>query len=296
MDMNKLKTFFYVFKNSIASPKYYNDILKTNIGFSIKYFVLLSFFASLIFSAVFSIRGIPETKEYIGTLTEQIKDAYPNDFVLDFKDGTWKINQEEPYIIPTPEFLKFDTETNQIPQSNLIVFDKKGTIENLETYNTLSILNEANFVYRDQGGKITAQPIKNVPNFTLDKTTLTSKLDDSNRYLKTIPYLIPLFIFTFNFVFIYLGEGAFNIFLAGFMIYLLSFIRKEKISYKSACQIVIHTMTVPILARLVLGFTKYSVSVYDWLFVLNVLIAAVFMVRMKEDSDIKKIEKEDNIN
>lgn len=287
--MNKIKIFFYVFKNSIVSPKYYNDILKTKLEFSIKYFVFLSFILSLIFTSIISIRGVPETKKGIYAFVEQIKTSYPDDLIVDFKDGSWEINKEEPYIIPMPKVP--GTTTEEIPQRNLIVLDKKGTIEDLETYDTLSIMNETNFVFKDQTGKITAQPIKNIKDFSLDKATVISELDNLNKYLRILPYFVPVFILTFDFLFNYIGKGILNTILIGFLIYILSLIRKEKISYKSACQIVMHTMTVPLMIELVLRFTEFNSLILGWFSMLNILIATFFMVMMKKEESIKKIEK-----
>ena len=134
--MKKIKTFLYVLKNSISSPKYYNDIVKTKINFSIKYFLALSLLVSVISVIGYSITYLPNYISEINTAYKSIEEGFPEDLIIEFKDGTWSSNKEGPVIIKQVDL----GEGSKLPE-NLFVFDRDGTIEKIDEYNTMFLVN-----------------------------------------------------------------------------------------------------------------------------------------------------------
>ena len=131
---SKLKAFFYIYKNSLINPKYYVDLLKTDLNFSIKYFIGLVFLISFISSAVMAIRDIPALRKNLKATIEQTKSLYPDDLIFTIQNEEWFINKEEPFIIPTPlenfESIQSLEETEEMPK-NLIILDREGTISDI---------------------------------------------------------------------------------------------------------------------------------------------------------------------
>ncbi len=91
---------------------------------------MLSIFASIIYSLYASIRIVPQVTSTIEAMTVQIKENFPDDLIINFKDGGWEANKPEPIIIPAPSISH--EEDTYLPD-NLIVFDKNGTIDSLES-------------------------------------------------------------------------------------------------------------------------------------------------------------------
>ena len=291
--MKKIKTFWYVLKNSVISPKYYNDIVKASLKFSIKYFLMLSVFASIIYSLYASIEIVPQITSTIEVMTIQIKENFPDDLIINFKDGSWEANKPEPIIIPAPSIPH---EENTYLPDNLIVFDKNGTIDSLGSYNTYILVNGENILYGSSGyetdpQKVSIQPLKNIPNITFDKNTVNSRLESMNKLIKTSPYVMPIFIFLYTFILNYIGGALFYALLIALLLQLIAFFAKRKLDYKKACQISIHAMTAPIILQLVASFfpqaSMYTVICF---IILSIALSIYFMFKM-EDKDLKKIEK-----
>ena len=287
--MNKLRMFFYVFKSSVSSSKYYNDIIKTNIQFSIKYFIVLSFVASIIFTVAISIKIIPSTLAGIRGFVDKIGEIYPGDLVIEFKDGMWEINKEEPLYIKMPN-LPAETFAN-VPE-NLIVFDKNGTIDKLGDYNTLLLLNSENFIQVNGNEVVSTQPISAVPNVKIDKGLIDSRLNEMNKIIGVLPYILPLFVLLFVFVFNYIIPGIFNMLLVGLGLFIVSMVMKKNMRYVSALKIGIHSMTIPMLIQaLIMFIPNMNLVVPGWLLLTSFGIGIYFLSKVDTQTEIKKIEE-----
>lgn len=287
--MKKLKAFFYIFKKSLTSPEYYKELLETRFNYSIKYFVMLAIFASLIVTVAVSIRTFPGAKAGIKAFAEQVKQMYPEDLVLTVKSGQWSINKPEPYVIPLPKV----SEDKKI--ENVVVFYKKGTIDDLDSLKTYALVNENNVVVRDSNEGIRAYPIKNFPDFEVNKSTISSMVDSAYGYLKNLPYFLPLIIFLGQLVFNYFGVKVIYLLWVGLVIYLYSLIRKNKISYKNACRVGIHTMTLPLIIEVVLGVANIEIPLSGWFFLVNIILA-IFMLIRSNRPDLPTIDTQNPQN
>jgi hypothetical protein len=78
----------------------------------------------------------------------------------------------------------------------------------------------------------------------------------------------------------------------GIILYFFSLILKMKISFGSALKICIHTVTVPVLLQLSLvPFPQVSSYLPGWFVIITLIISIYFMFKMREEADLKKIEK-----
>ena len=286
--MKKLKTFVYVLKNSISSPKYYNDIVKSKINFSIKYFLALSFLVSVISVIGYSIIYLPKYISEIKISYQSIEGGFPEDLVIEFKDGSWSSNKEEPVIIKKIDLGK----DNKLPQ-NLFVFDKEGTIEKIDEYNTMFLINSENILCKTDTEGVVAQPLKNIPNGKLDKNLLNEKMQTVKKVIGFLPYLLPLALLIPTFLFEYVGGSIFIILISAVGVYIASISTRKKIDFKSAFQICIHASTIPMIVR---AFSTVSPVVYgfilNWLLFIILAVSLFFRFRMEEDTGLKKINKE----
>ena len=101
--MIKLKAAIYVFTKSLTSPKYYNDIVKTNFGFSMKYFSVLALISSLVAFSGLVKPIMTDLGDSLKAVETTVVDSFPDDLEITVKDGEVSINQPEPYIFQTPE-------------------------------------------------------------------------------------------------------------------------------------------------------------------------------------------------
>lgn len=286
--MKKLKTFLYVLKNSITSPKYYNDIVKTKINFSIKYFLTLSFLVSVISVIGYSITSLAKYISEINISYQSIEEGFPEDFIIEFKDGSWSSNKEGPVIIKQ---INFDKDS-KLPE-NLFVFDKEGTIEKINEYHTMFLINSENILYKTDTEGVVAQPLKNIPDGKLDKNLLNEKMQTVKKVVGFLPYLLPLVLLIPTFLFEYVGGSIFIILMSAIGVYIASISTKKKIDFKSAFQICIHSSTIPMIIR---ALSTVSPIVYgfilNWLLFIILAFSLFYRFRMEEDTGLKKISKE----
>ena len=282
--MNKLKTFFYIFKKSIASPDYYKELLETKFSYSVKYFLVLSIFASLITSAFVSVKTIPSLKSGINNFAKQVKESFPDDLVISFKSGQWTINRPEPFMVAMPKGadIKIDDKT----VDNAVVFLKTGTIDDLEKFNTYSLFNETNFLYRDDTNGITVKPLKDFPDAEINKPNVNNLVDKAYTYLAYLPYFLPVLIFASILLFNYWGGKIIYILWVGLLVYLFTLIRKDKIGYKNSCRIAIHTMTIPLLVDLVLTCVGVVLPIQGWFLVANLILAGFIVIKMQKSGSL----------
>jgi len=286
--MKKLKTFLYVLKNSITSPKYYNDIVKTKINFSIKYFLTLSFLVSVISVIGYSITSLAKYISEINISYQSIEEGFPEDFIIEFKDGSWSSNKEGPVIIKQ---INFDKDS-KLPE-NLFVFDKEGTIEKINEYHTMFLINSENILYKTDTEGVVAQPLKNIPDGKLDRNLLNEKMQTVKKVVGFLPYLLPLVLLIPTFLFEYVGGSIFIILMSAIGVYIASISTKKKIDFKSAFQICIHSSTIPMIIR---ALSTVSPIVYgfilNWLLFIILAFSLFYRFRMEEDTGLKKINKE----
>lgn len=191
----------------------------------------------------------------LGVVSSEIKEAggirarvlalYPDELVLDVKDGRVTSNVEEPYMIAAPE--EFAGEMNK----NLLVISTHSSIvpADFDRYDTLAILGSDALWTRDAGRKkIEIQrfdQLKHEP-FVINKEQATEWADMVLRIGKTILttllILLPLLIFTalWSGYLLYLIFGA-------CVIWLMAKIRKADLTYGQSYKIGLYLLTLPIL-------------------------------------------------
>lgn len=101
----KVRTFVYVFRNSLLNFNYYHEAAKTDFFFSLKYFfgllTLTSFvsFLPLALTAVFFLPKLPATVTQVKSFAEK---AIPPSLVMTVKNGEVSTNVFEPYYVDAP--------------------------------------------------------------------------------------------------------------------------------------------------------------------------------------------------
>ena len=299
--MKKLKTFFYSLKNSISSPKYYADVVKAKTRFSIKYYLMLSLFLSIVSTIAISIVIIPTAKNFLIDSSKYLKESYPEDLTITFKEGKWETNKEEPILIPMPKEVAStfsDDEDIKIP-SNLIVMYKEGTINDLDELSTVFLMNEENIIYKEQDGKVVAQPINQIPDTELTKNEVNSFIDNLFQYIKNLPYFLPVIILITLFIFKYVIGGLFTILWMGGVVFVASFIIKKKLNYEAACRIVMHAITIPFIIQLLISGINFAFGLKipnDWFGFLTLGLSLFFFAKMgdvslEKEEEPKKLEQ-----
>ena len=280
--MKKLKAAIYVFINSLTSQKYYQHIVETRFSFSLKYFAVLALIASLI---TFSSTVKPITRdlsEGIGALETTVLSAYPKDLIITLKSGELSINQPEPYIFVMPKDFAAepeDAEPVAKTPSNFLVFDSNGTLNDLEKYDTLILVNKTNILVQSNN-KVEVYPLKDYPDGELTAETLRSLATEIRPFLKAIPYIVLGFALLGT-VLYYFGFRLAYLLIVSLLLMAFGALRGLKLSFSKYYQVGLHAITLPLIVEVLSDAFQYPINYPYWFLMLNVLVGVIGIFYIK---------------
>jgi hypothetical protein len=284
--MKQLKTWAYVFKRSVTDPLYYNDILKTDFWFSLRYLFVLLFFIALILTVKFAI-SVASVLPKVDTFTQKgvviLREAYPDDLSLTIMNGKLYTNVEEPYYIDSlPEIGNVMKDT---VYDHFITIDTQGILDEYIQYKTLILVTQDGVIYPSRSrSKSYTQPqvfffsqIKQ--NGTLNKRAyneIVNRVEPYVRYIKPalivtlfigiilLPFLISSFLV--------LGK-LIQLLLLTIIIFVIARLMKVGLRYSQLYRLGIHGLTASIVAVAVMdGFAIQHRYIYTALFFLFMVV------------------------
>jgi len=292
--VKKIKAFFYVAYKSMVSPKYYREIFKTKFDFSIKYYVVLVLIAATITSVgTYLIEG-PRARRVVTNILSEIETSYPDDLVFTIKGGEWEVNKPLPLIFEFPKTeMEVDKRFEKEPLSkNLIVLDKNGTVEDVEKYDTVILVNEKNVLVR-KAGEPDVFPLKDIPDTTLDKTkvlTATTNAHNISGWVLPLAFMVPMFAGLMVYYAVF--RGAYLL-IVGALLFGVGKIMKVEVDFRNAFRTGLHAMTLPILVDMGLSIANYKVLVPFWFIIVNLSVGFLVLLEMRKGMGAE-LEKAEN--
>lgn len=291
--MNKLKTFLSSFKRSVSDLSYYNDILKTNLSFSLKYLFFLTFVLSLVYGILVAVgvaTFIPKIPSFVAETKTNIRNFYPGELVIRIKNGQLQTNVPEPYYLDLPG--KYNKEMfGDADFEHFITIDTKASTEDYEKYKTAILVTKKSFVVgRSSGLEQRVYPLNNIK-----ETVFIDKNAYDGIIKKILPYLdylsglavtfIILMIFALPpFIAAFWGLGTLVYLIpAAFLVFIISKILKKELNYSKIYQLSIHAMTVPLALSPVKNLTGIKIpNSYNVLF-LGIMILVLYTLNAKKE-------------
>lgn len=257
-------------KNSIYNPQYYSEVLTKRFSYSLKHYFLFSLCLSLILSAYFFVSFVGEIKMFADNIESKITNYYPEELKIEIKDGKASSNVPEPYFLKMPSEMKSEKDPNF---QNFLVIDTKGqfSMDKFNSYQTASLLTEDFLVYYNDKKGITIQPLKDIPNFVLDRKNLEFYANKIKPFLKLIYPLSFIAIFLANlsallFWLVYLLFAA-------LLVWLAAKIKGMKIGYLNSYKLGIHLLTLGILINFAAKLFHASVPIPFFFTILLIVLA-----------------------
>ncbi|MFZ5424280.1 MAG: DUF1189 family protein [Patescibacteria group bacterium] len=295
--MKKIKAFFYVYIKSITSIDYYKDLTKVGFGFSFKYFVILAALAAIVASVGISLPASKSINEAVNKGLDSLVNHYPEDLEITIKEGLLSINKPEPYIVKFPEELTQDSE--EFKDQNLIVFDSEGTIDDLENYNTVILVNRKNILVNNPEATGTDQirvlPLRDFEEGTLNKETVMYLINEFRPLAKFIPYIVFTAI-AGAMIFYFFAYRLTYLLVVTAILMLVGNIVKVKLQFSKYYQIGLHAMTLPLTIDVITLVAKQQVPIPLWFLLINTAIGVFALLRMKEASGEMNKVSEENAN
>jgi hypothetical protein len=287
--MKKLRAFLYIFSKSLTSFTYYRDLVKTKFSFSVKYLIFLVFLGSLVITARSGYTAVKGFNKTVKELSVSAKSFYPDDLVFTVEKGEWSVNRPEPFMIAFPKIEgEPGVDESVAPENpeNLVVFDKAGTIDDLEKYKTTILVNSVNIIFKEDTGSLKVVPIKDIPDTKIDKAMYLTLLAKLEGLAGIIPFMLVIGIFFGSFF-------AFTIFrvpyfaIVGFFIYLGGKIMKAGLGYTNAVKIAIHSATLSFLIMLGLNLVNYQLPIPSWFFLINLVFGLVAVGKLADKTPVE---------
>ncbi|NTW14011.1 MAG: DUF1189 family protein [Candidatus Moranbacteria bacterium] len=238
----------------VYGPAFYQAALIARPAASVRYFLGLMLALSL-FSAVSSYTSVGSwlfRSDRVGVMRNAVVDMYPENLVLEYRDGHVTSNVDEPFFIPMPDGLRdvASADSDRKPVANFVVIDTKQTVvpEDFSRFDTLVILGNTALWVNDPQKGIRVVPIDSWSKepFVLDRAAVSGFVDTAVRILTPILivglFLLPIFIF-FS-----LSVGYLFYLLFGALVVLaIAKIRKLDITYVQSYRIGLYLLTVPVI-------------------------------------------------
>lgn len=273
--MNKLKTWFYVFKRSLTDPSYYKELEKTKLSFSLKYLYLLLIFVFLITGVQFAILAfavLPTLPSKINEYKQSLIKDYPEGLEIKINNGELSTNQKEPFYVNFPQTRKL---MNFKEKTNLITIDTKGDINEYPTYNTFILVGKKYIVAPDDNNSYKLYPLDSEGQTVINKAAYLNFFTKADPFIQALPNIIfamSLAAFTifpfFAAGFSLLGKLSYLLILTLFLL-LIAALMKKKYKFSTLYRLGIHGLTLPILVGSLLGLFGIFIP---WLYTLLFLV------------------------
>lgn len=251
--MQKLSLFFRTFWKSTFTITYYHEIVKAPFGFSIKYFLAFSFVLGLGLTFFISWAILPYLTNFTSRVNTRITTLYPNDLVIELKNGQLTTNQEEPIRFPLPFELFMETPPAISDQNQLYLLT-------IDTHKKPSDFRQSKSIFFITGDTISVAegtdqdryqiyPLKEFGDIRIDKNTVTKSLESLKPLWNSLPYISVLVILSVCVLFLPVTRLIFLIFVTVFILPIAN-LMKLALTYQKLVQIGLHALTLPTLLQL----------------------------------------------
>ncbi len=238
---------------NFTSISHYDEVIKKPFSFSFKIFLSFFLVYGLVSSIIISIGLVPTVKDFLDSFAEKAVLIYPEELVLNIKNGEVSTNVVEPYFINFDRLnVLLNSQSSENPEkieNYLMVIDTKGNVEDYFKYKTMGFLTKESLSFENENGILQTFPLKEVKDFTLNKDVFNLFIDKIASWINTrviIPLLVG-FIFLAMAVFLPIVNLVYLL-LFSLIILITAKIVSLDIDYKQSYQIGIHgiILTTPI--------------------------------------------------
>ncbi|MFH1769673.1 MAG: DUF1189 family protein [Parcubacteria group bacterium] len=280
-------------KNSIYGPQFYKDLQNKSLGFSIGYLFKLALLIALVATIIYSIVLVPKVSDFLDNIGADIIDYYPDELVMDIKDGKVSVNVPEPYFLALPGELRGELDDTNVDPSveNLLVINTKQefSIDLFESYNTVALLGEDYIAHYDDNSQIAIISLSDVPDFTLDADKVSTWAGKIESIVKIVPMVIlPIGVFLVSFFVTFIWNLIYMFFGAIVILILLKIMGKQT-GYGHSYRIGLHALTLNVIIKPIseLGFG------WGWFWLAStILILVMVAINMKGGSQASPVQSE----
>lgn len=209
-------------------------------------------------------------REDLKVVEETLITSYPEDLVVTTTGGELSINQPEPYIFVMPENTMIEKNDREETLTNLLVIDAQGTLDDLEKYDTLILVNKTNILVRGTN-RIEVYPLKDYPDGEINADTIRGLVEKIGPFLDALPYIV-LVLALFGTLIYYFGFRLVYLLAVALVLMIVGSLRGMRLPFSKYYQLGIHALTLPLLIEVSAGVFEFPINYPFWFLALNVFI------------------------
>ena len=242
--MHTMRSFFKTLFFSL-NPFYYAEIVQKPLSFSYAYYFLFQIFFAAGATTYVVIRFFLPFEDLVDHLPDHIVRIYPDHLIIAISNGQVSTNVDEPYMIPfstvnplVSQFEKTSTVSGRGAFENFMTIDTYAGTEDLDRYQTWSLLTWDSFLYI-YNGHVETVPLNTVEKLTINEETVRSISSQIEPFTDHMIFILSLLSFMSFFV-----AGIIRLLFAlivSFFLFPLMRILKLHLSWSKSFQIVLHT-------------------------------------------------------
>lgn len=265
--MQKVKTFFHIFSNSLLpQAPYYHKLLRTKASYSLKYFLSLIYIVNLIFAVLVVARlnyaGFFDLKNSVLTSLSQ----YPKELTIMVRDGKMRSTYDRPYFFWT-----------DIAGSKrlIAVVDETAAPSKVREYKALALFTRQSIVFPKGDG------VKEVPygkkSITVNEVYVKDLLSRvTTVFAIALPLIFvisiliaPLFFFILYVLYLVLLSGV---------SYLFFHAIARKVQYGKTFQLALHAFTLPVIVDYGLCLFKPEIAGSFFIYIMFFILSLIFVL------------------
>lgn len=252
--MNKLRVFFYIFRNTFTSVDYYKKVLKAPVKFSMKFFWAFFVVYAILDTALIGYRYLwPLNDSFSNVFIDEVVNVFPEDLEIKIEGGAASANVDQPYYVSLDRLkvLKqkinnFDDRVlgvNNMDLQNILVVDTEAKIEDFPQYQSFALLTAHHLTLLNDKGNFESIPLSEVNDMVVNRQQIR---DWSVNLQPVFEYFVPISITLVGvwlLIFLPLGRLVFVWFVALFLNLFYRLLGKT-IVYKKVFQLCLHFVVI----------------------------------------------------
>jgi len=283
--MKKLHALNYIFWKSITSFAYYKELVKMPFSFSWKYFWAFSISLAVFLTVTISIAVVPEINKFSQRFETRAPALFPNDLVIEIKNGEVSTNVPEPLHFPIPYELLTDTPgaVSDQNQMYLVTFDTSASADDYFDSQSLILVTKNQFVAADSEADYRVYSLKDFENMTIDKNFVDKQINTLLPFVRILPALAVFLIFVVFALILPIIRLISLIFLT-VIVHLAARLMRVNLTYRKLYQIGLHALTLPVLIQIALIAFNLNPPIPFFNSILFVLYSLVILAELKSAS------------
>jgi hypothetical protein len=214
-------------KNSFYNPEFYASVPNQSLKKGLKFVFVLTAVSVVVFVLGLLVSIVPDIKSFSGH--DFIEKNYPEELVINIKEGVASTNVVEPYYIPST------LEKGKNAQANLVVIDTKTdvSLSEITSYDSFVLLTKDHVVLNQPGRETRILPLKSIKELTVSKETTQALVSKFTEFLPWFVAIATIFGTFIGILFCFVIT-LINLLWLSLVTLVVGKVRKIKLTYKQA--------------------------------------------------------------